>query len=171
MNFDKAIGRILSHEGGYTINPADRGNWTSGTIGVGTLKGTKYGISAMTYPNEDIKNLTWNRAVELYRRDFWQPLVAERLHDGVAYQLLDFAVNSGIRNALRAYQRALGVKDDGAFGVKSLAASAAMSETDQIMRLLAERLEFMVNTKSWLDFSRGWARRIAANLRLGSEDS
>lgn len=171
MNFDLAIDRILNHEGGYTINPVDRGNWTGGKIGVGKLKGTKYGISAMTYPMEDIKNLTIGRAKEIYRRDFWDVLQADELHDGIAYQLLDFAVNSGIRNTIKAYQRALGVKDDGVFGPRSLVASEIVDETDQIMLLLAERLEFMANIPSWKEFGRGWARRIAVNLRYGAGDS
>ena len=38
--------------------PSDRGNWTSGVIGVGTLVGSKFGISAATYPTLDIPNLT-----------------------------------------------------------------------------------------------------------------
>lgn len=171
MNFEKAIERILSHEGGFTQNPADRGNWTSGRIGVGKLKGTKYGISAMSYPDEDIKNLSWERACLLYLRDFWTPLNADKLHDGVAYQLLDFAVNSGISNAIKAYQRALGVKADGVFGALSLKAADAMTESDQILLVLAERLDFMASIKSWTDFGRGWARRIAANLRYGAFDS
>ncbi|WP_432745784.1 glycosyl hydrolase 108 family protein [Methylobacter sp. G7] len=171
MNFEKAIKRILSHEGGFTQNPTDRGNWTSGRIGVGKLKGTKYGISAMTYPDEDIKNLSWERACFLYQRDFWAPLKADRLHDGVAYQLLDFAVNSGTSNAVKAYQRALGVAADGVFGPQSLHASNLIIESDQILLVLAERLDFMASIKSWIDFGRGWARRIAANLRYGALDS
>ena len=48
---------LMVSEGGFTNDPNDRGNWTSGKIGVGELKGTKYGISAMAYPLEDIKNI------------------------------------------------------------------------------------------------------------------
>lgn len=171
MNFDKAIARVLPKEGGFSINPADRGNWTSGRIGVGQLKGTKYGISAMTYPNLDIKDLTWPRAKSIYLLDFWKPLNADQFPDGVAYQLLDFAINSGIKQAIKALQRAIGVTDDGVFGPVSRAAAEKFSESDLIMLILAERLEFMASAASWTDFGRGWARRIAANLRLGAEDS
>lgn len=171
INFEKAINRVLPHEGGFTRNPADPGNWTGGKVGRGQLKGTKFGISAAAYPHLDIKNLTWGQASEIYYRDFWSPLHAGRLHDGVAYQLLDFAINSGIRTAIRAYQRALRVTDDGIFGPQSLAAAEAMSETDQIMLLLAERLDWMASLSIWQTFGRGWARRIAKNLRYGAEDS
>lgn len=171
MNFDKAITRLLAHEGGFTKNPADRGNWTSGRIGVGKLNGTKYGISAMAYPHVDIKNLTWEQAKAIYLDDFWNSLKANQLADGVAFQLLDFAINSGISNAIRALQRAIGVKDDGVFGPASLAAVNTLSESDLIMLILAERLDFMASISSWVEFGRGWARRIAANLRFGAEDS
>lgn len=171
MNFDRAINRILSHEGAFTANPADRGNWTSGKIGIGQLKGTKYGISAMSYPRIDIKSLTREQAKVIYRRDFWWPIEADLLPDGAAFQLLDFAVNSGITTAIRALQRAIGVKDDGRFGPISRSALDDKSETDLIMLILAERLEFMANARSWLDFGRGWARRIATNLRYGAADS
>lgn len=165
-NFDVAIERILNHEGGYTNNPKDRGNWTTGKIGVGQLKGTKFGISAMTYPNEDIANLTLAQAKFIYRRDFWDVLKADRFHDGTAYQLLDFAVNSGIPNTIKAFQRAIGVKVDGVFGPLSLAASTGLSEAAQMMLLIAERIDFMTNASGWDSFGKGWVRRMAANLRL-----
>ena len=171
MNFDQAIARVLPHEGGFTRNPADRANWTSGRIGVGKLNGTKFGISAMMYPDQDIKSLTWPRAKSIYLLDFWQPLHADQFPDGVAYQLLDFAINSGIKQTTRALQRALGVTDDGVFGPASLSAAQTIAESDLIMLLLAERLDFMASVSSWADFGKGWARRIAVNLRLGAQDS
>lgn len=171
MNFDQAIARILPKEGGFTRNPADRGNWTSGRIGVGQLKGTKYGISAMMYPHLDIKDLTWPRAKSIYLLDFWRPLQADQFPDGVAYQLLDFAINSGISNTIKALQRAIGVEADGVFGPVSRAAADKMPETDLIMLILAERLELMASVSVWTEFGKGWARRIAANLRLGAKDS
>lgn len=168
--FDVLIERILDHEGGFTKNPLDRGNWTSGKVGVGQLKGTKFGISAMTYPNLDIEGLTWEEAKFIYKRDFWDVLKADRFHDGTAYQLLDFAVNSGIPNTIKSFQRAIGVKGDGVFGPMSLAASAKLSEAAQIMLVVAERLDFMTNASGWPTFSKGWVRRMAGNLRWGVKD-
>jgi lysozyme family protein len=159
MNFDEIFDRLLGHEGGYVNHPADPGSETN------------WGISKRTYPNVNIKKLTREGAKEIYRRDFWQPLNGDRLYDGVAYQLFDFAVNSGINTAIRAYQRALGVADDGYFGKVSLARSASMSESDQIMRLLAERIDFMRKLNTWQSFGKGWMGRIAGNLRYGAIDS
>lgn len=159
MNFNEAIERVLGHEGGYVNNPADPGGET------------QWGISKRSYPNVDIKALTRPQAIEIYRRDFWNAVNADDMPDGVAYQTLDFAVNSGVGTAIRYLQRALGVADDGHFGPVSIAAAKAISESDQIMRLSAERLDFMRKLRTWPDFGNGWAGRIAANLRYGAEDS
>ena len=54
MNFDAAFARLLGNEGGFDDDARDRGNWTGGRIGVGELKGTKYGVSAAAFPDLDI---------------------------------------------------------------------------------------------------------------------
>lgn len=157
--FEQVINRVLGHEGGYVNDPADPGGET------------KWGISKRSYPMLNIKSLTREDAIAVYFKDFWMPLKAERLHDGTAYQLMDSAVNSGISQSIRLLQRALDVADDGHFGPNSLAASEAMSESDQIMRFNAERIDFMTKLKNWPNHGKGWMRRIAGNLRFGALDS
>jgi lysozyme family protein len=159
MNFDVIFDRLLGHEGGYVNDPRDPGGETN------------WGISKRSYPHVDIKALSKDGAKEIYRRDFWDPIDGDALHDGVAFQLFDFAVNSGIQTAIRAFQRALGVADDGHFGNVSLIASKEMSEADQIMLLNAERLDFMRRLSVWPTYGKGWAGRIAGNLRYGAKDS
>lgn len=159
MTFDDACDRVLGHEGRYVNNPKDPGGETN------------WGISKRSYPTVDIRRLTREGAKDIYRRDFWNRINADRLCDGVAFQLFDFAVNSGIETAVRYFQRALGVADDGHWGPISQAAADGTSESDQIMLVLAERLDFMTRLSNWEDASRGWARRIAANLRFGAKDS
>lgn len=159
MTFDTAIERVLGHEAGYVDDPNDPGGET------------KWGISKRSYPHLNIKDLTRDQAKEVYRTDFWNRVKADRLHDGVAYQILDFAVNSGIETAVRYLQRALGVADDGRWGPVSQAAADRTSETDAIMKLCAERLDFMTRLSNWPHHGKGWARRIAQNLRYGAIDS
>jgi len=159
VNFDQAFDRLMLQEGGYVNNPADPGGET------------KWGISKRSYPDLNIRELTRDQAKEIYLRDFWQHINGEALFDGVAYQAFDFAVNSGIQTAIRALQRAVGVADDGNWGPVSAEAAASTSESDAIMRLNAERLDFMTRLRAWSSFSRGWARRIASNLRYEAQDS
>ena len=47
--FDKYFEELIGHEGGYVNDPDDRGGET------------KYGISKLSYPSLDIKNLTIER--------------------------------------------------------------------------------------------------------------
>jgi len=159
MKFEDAFERLLGHEGRYVNNPADPGGETN------------WGISKRSYPELDIKNLQRWEAQAIYRRDFWSRVNADKLPDGVTFQLFDFAVNSGAETAVRYLQRAVGVADDGHWGPISQVALDKLSEPDLIMLVLAERLDFMTRLKNWPDASRGWARRIATNLRYGAEDS
>lgn len=171
MDFDTAFDRLLGNEGALSLDPNDRGNWTSGIIGVGELKGTKWGVSAAAYPHLDIRNLTKSDAKAVYLADFWSRIHADDLPPAAAFQAFDFAVNSGIGTAIRYYQRALGVADDGAWGPVTRSAAIAMAASDQVMRLCAERLDFMTRLSGWPTQGRGWARRIANNLRYGAVDS
>ena len=159
MNFDQAFDRLMGHEGGYSNDARDPGGETN------------WGISKRSYPDVDIKALTRDGAKEIYRSDFWERIRADELHDGVSFQAFDFAVNSGIETAVRKLQAALAVADDGFWGAVTAHAALSMSESDQIMRLNAQRLRFMTNLSAWKNFGRGWARRIADNLDYGAQDS
>jgi lysozyme family protein len=169
--FDKMIDRALSHEGGYSDNPKDPGNWTGGRVGVGKLLGTKFGIAANTYPTLDIKNLTRAQAIEIYHRDFWLACKADLLPAAVAFSALDGAINSGASRSIQWLQRAAGVADDGRWGPMTAAAIAKADPNDLLLRYNAYRLDFMSRLKNWKDASTGWARRISQNLLYGAEDN
>ncbi len=158
-SFENLIGRILGHEGGYVNDPTDPGGET------------KWGISKRSYPNVNIAALTKDDAIEIYRRDFWKPILGDRFHDGVAYQLLDGAVNSGIKQSIRFLQQALDVADDGIFGPVSIAASQDKPEFYQVMRFVAFRMKFQTKLKNWPNHGKGWTNRNADNLIFGAEDS
>ena len=159
MDFDKAFDRLLGHEGKYVNDPNDPGGETN------------WGISKRSYPNLDIKNLTKEQAKAIYYRDFWNRINADKLYDGVAFQAFDFAVNSGIETAVRKLQSAIGAADDGYWGPITETTMSSMSESDIIMRFVAERLDFWTRLSIWPSFGKGWARRAAQNLRYGAEDS
>lgn len=169
--FDKAFERTVGHEGGYTADSRDRGNWTSGVIGKGELRGTKFGISAMSYPNVDIKNLTVNEAKAIYKRDFWDALNLGSAPQVMQFQLFDAAINHGWRRVVPMLQRAVGVKDDGIIGPKTIAAAKAMDPNDLVMKFLAERIEYFTKLSTFTTYARGWMVRCANNLRIATEDN
>jgi len=158
-NFNVSINRLLGLEGGYVNNPKDPGGETN------------WGISKRSYPTADIANLTRDQAISLYKRDFWDSLKLDDLPLGVSYQMLDFAVNSGISPCVRAIQRSVGTVPDGIIGEHTLAAIKSTDAHDIVMRFLAERLEWMSGCKNWPDAGRGWVRRIAKDLRFGATDT
>ena len=163
MDFRFAIERVLGHEGNYVNDPNDPGGET------------KWGISKRSYPHLNIKDLTREQAIEIYRVDFWEKVHTDVLPYAVDYQLLDSAVNSGIHQSIRFLQRALDVADDGDFGPISRGAMDGATREPMrlagvVIRFQAERLDFMTRLKNWPNHGRGWARRVALNLRYSAED-
>ena len=159
MEYAVAIDRVLGHEAGYVNDPADPGGET------------KWGISKREYPHLNIKELSREAAISIYYHDYWRPLHVERYPSAVAYQLLDSAVHSGIGQSIRFLQRAIGAADDGRWGPESQRAIDATDINDALLLFLAERVEFMTKLRNWPSHGRGWARRIAKNLRYAAKDN
>jgi lysozyme family protein len=159
VNFDTAFDRLLGHEGTYSNDPADAGGETM------------WGISKRAYPDLNIASLTREEAKFIYLRDFWQKIHAEELPGAVAFQVFDFAVNSGIGTAVRYLQRALKVADDGYWGPVTRQAVAQTRADDLLLRFNALRLDYYTRLSTWPSFGKGWARRVAQNLLYAADDS
>lgn len=153
MTFDEAFERLIGHEGGYVDDPRDPGGRT------------KFGISQRSYPGENIAGLTLERAKAIYLRDYWGPAGCDSVPEGVRFDLFDMAVNSGIKAAVRTLQDAVGETTDGILGPRTLQAVQSMPPSRLVARFNGARLEFMAGLHAWPAFGRGWARRIAANLK------
>jgi lysozyme family protein len=152
MNFHEAFERLIGHEGGYVDHPADPGG------------STKFGISQRSYPREDIKGMTLERAKELYARDFWGPVGCDAVPDAIKFDLFDMAVNSGVKTAIKALQTAVDQDPDGVMGPLTLQALQSANPTRLAARFNGVRLQYMASLSNWPSFSRGWANRIASNL-------
>lgn len=153
MDYDTAFERLIGHEGGYVDHPKDPGG------------ATKYGISKRQYPLEDIPNLTLERAKYLYRRDYWGPAGCDIVPDALKFDLFDTAVNSGYKTAVRLLQRAVGELPDGGLGPHTLQAVQSMPAGRLIARFNGYRLDYLNDLPTWPTFGRGWAQRIAENLK------
>jgi lysozyme family protein len=160
--FDRAFAETIGHEGGFQDSPLDRGNWTGGRRGEGDLRGTKYGISAMSYPDLDIAGLTLADAKAIYQRDYWDRVSGDDLPDGVALFVFDYAVNSGVARAAMALQRIVGVADDGVIGPITLAAVNRWPARNLIGALYSERGRFYRDLSTFPVFGKGWTKRNRA---------
>lgn len=143
ISFDTAFDRVLGHEGGYTNDPEDPG------------KETNWGISKRAYPELNIKELSKQTAKEIYFRDYWRPLMNLGLNDNVRFHIFDYAVNSGVNQAVKSYLKVY-LKGE--------------SDLQQIVLLTAERIHFLSSLPSWSRFGRGWTERIVKNLNFAVTD-
>jgi len=178
-NFSRAFDLTIGYEGGYTANPDDPGNWTGGAVNLGTLKGTKFGISAAAFPNLDILNLTRAQAEGIYRNRYWTPAGCDSLPWPLCAVVFDAAVNNGLGRvtpwltpAVKAAQAAAGLAADGVVGPLTQAAF----QRPEVVRaaaqeFVAQRMAFMGSLATWRTFGLGWARRLVAQAALAGTTS
>jgi lysozyme family protein len=151
--FSRAIEVVLRNEGGYSNRPSDKGGETN------------FGISKAQYPNEDIKNLTKDKAIAIYYRDYWIPMDLEILSNtDLILQLLDMGVLAGPRTAIKLLQRLVGTIADGFLGQMTL---KAINEFDgDVVDEYTKRRKLFYVTLVQKDESqrpnlKGWINRIS----------
>ena len=112
--YDVVAPHVLDLEGGYVDDPDDPGGET------------RWGISKRSYPNLDIKNLTKEAALDIYKRDFWDGSGAliEDIDQATAMVLFDMALNSGAKTAIKKLEETLHVAQDGVIGPQTRGALA-----------------------------------------------
>ena len=157
MNFDQAFDVLLGHEGEYSNHPSDPGGETM--WGVTRRVAIKEGYTGpmQTMPRETAKRI--------YRKRYWDAIQADKLPLEVRYAAFDAAVNSGVTQSVMWLQRAVDVADDGVMGPLTIDALGRSPGLPVAVKFLAERLDFLTNLPTWGLFGRGWARRIASNLK------
>jgi len=170
--FDLAFPYTFNNEKGFQNDPEDAGNWTGGAVDVGELKGTKYGISAASYPDLDIENLTINEAHDIYLRDFWNPQkYAEIVSQPVATKIFDMAFWHGPGNGHKILQRALcdaghPVIVDGVLGLITLAACNSVDPAEMLETIVDREVSFCQDIArgrpARAKFLDGWLTRARA---------
>lgn len=182
------VAAVFTMEGGLSLDRNDRGNWTSGTVGVGELKGTNYGISAMAYPSLDIKNLTKEQATNIYVTDYiTKPGYGEiiTLSPAVGQKLVDAGVNTGVGRSSRWFQSSLNslsrggvdfplINVDGSIGPASVRTYAALQKKrgkvtacEMVLKLMdaQQGVHYMGLTK-YPQYTPGWVDHRIGNVPL-----
>ncbi len=161
-------------EGVLSLDAHDRGNWTGGEVGVGDLVGTKFGISAAAHPDEDIPNLTIERANQIRKEQYWDEIRGDELPGALALVLAEAAYMSGPERAIEQLQTQLGFTGrdiDGIFGhntMNRLKAAIARPSCfglpsglhDVVCEFAAQRLMFESTLGNWGRYKLGWTRRL-----------
>ena len=84
--FPECVKFVLKWEGGYSHDPNDPGGETN------------FGIDKRSHPDVDIKNLTVEKAAEIYRKDYWLKAGCDAMAPGWDLAAFDLAVNTGVGN-------------------------------------------------------------------------
>ena len=156
MNFDTAFVELLGHEGTYSNDPNDPGGETMWGVTIAVARANGYMGAMRQMPTEVAK--------AIYRKQYWDACRCDESPDLIRYVVFDASVNSGVGQAVKWLQRALGVTADGAIGPQTIAAANAANPETLYRRMLGQRLRFMTDLKTWGSFGQGWARRVAALL-------
>lgn len=125
-DFEKSVEFVLRWEGGYVNDPDDPGGETN------------WGISKRSYPHLEIKNLTREEAIEIYRKDFWEASGCQAQEWPVNLVFFDTAVHLGVKKAAFLF-------------------AISRDWRDMLIWRIKEYASF-TNTK-WL---RGWLKRCVA---------
>ncbi|MCP1173804.1 glycoside hydrolase family 108 protein [Ralstonia chuxiongensis] len=157
-SFDDAFDSLIGNEGGYSNHPQDPGGETM--WGVTARVARAYGY---TGPMRDLPRDT---AKDIAKKLYWDPLHLDQFDPRVAFQIFDANYNGG--HPVLWMQGASGANVDGLIGPNTIAAVQATDPLKFILRWNSIRLRYFTALKTWATFGRGWANRIADNLKRGA---
>lgn len=134
---DEIITHVLKAEGWdtYTNHPADKGG------------PTKWGITQKAwsdYRGREVSEQDVQEITEAQARDFYEKLYVigpkfHQLPDKLVPLVVDGGVNSGVRAASKWVQRAVGAKQDGWIGPKTIEAVNAQNQLTTFLRIVSYR--------------------------------
>jgi lysozyme family protein len=162
MTVDDVIDDIIRREGGYVDHPADRGG------------PTKYGITQATLSAwrgrpvtpDDVEALTVEEARRIYRTLYIDKPGFAALPEPLRGLMVDTAVHSGVKTAVRLLQKALGGPAmDGVLGPVTMAAVQDTNHAWLYRKMLAERIRYLGEVitvrQANAVFAKGWMARVA----------
>ncbi len=172
--FDRAIGQLFAHEGGYVNRASDTGGETNYGITADTLAAYHAAYKDQTI-SKDVDKISKKDARQIYRTMFFDRYrTGEIIDEGLAEHILDITVNPGpARAALWAQQsintisqKKLG--EDGVMGSKTIAALNALSPRDRakvhndLMLKRMRHYEAVIAAEPKKEeYRNGWANRVA----------
>lgn len=165
-----AIDEVIAREGGYVHRATDHGG------------PTKYGITRMTLAAwrgvpvtaHDVETLTIQEARSIYLAIYASELERIEHHPDLYRFVLDLAVHSGTRTAIRLLQSTVntvteaGLVVDGRLGPLTAAAIEAAPSAKLVQALVAARIPALIRIVerdvSQLEYLEGWVTRALSFL-------
>ena len=151
---------VLASEGGYVNHPRDPGKATNMGITAATLRAWR----GRPVTNADVRNLSQEEALAIYKAQYWDTVRADLLPLGLDYLTFDYGVNSGPARAIKDLQRTVGADADGVIGQKTLSKIKEYISKNGMQALLnayaTRRWNFVQGLSTFSTFGDGWRRRI-----------
>lgn len=132
--FEAAFQKTLGYEGGYVADDAGKGP-------------SNFGINASANPDVDVKNLTKEKARELYKKRYWDAIGGDALaakDPALATIAFDTAVNMGVGKANQLVAKAKG-------------------DPSALLGMRQQHYDSLVksNPEKFAPFEKGWKARVA----------
>jgi len=164
-NFEAALAAVLVHEGGYSNHPDDPGG--------PTMKGIIKRVyddyrRSKGLPIRDVRKITKAEIEDIYKTRYWDLARCDDLPTGLDYVVFDGAVNSGVGQAAKWLQRALGVEVTAKVNGSTIKAAQQAPDIDAIVEGVQDRrIAMLKGLRTWPVFGKGWGRRVTEVRRLG----
>ena len=153
--FTAIIDFVLASEGGYANDPLDPGGETN------------FGIAKRFHPDVDIRALTREGAVAIYKAEYWDANRCGELPPAVALSVMDAGVNCGVGQSARWLQDAVGTLQDGKIGPKTINATRKYLPIAVVEALCQSRMDYYRTRPGYARYGHGWSNRVAAVQSLG----
>lgn len=160
-NFDRAVKKVLLHEGGFVNDPVDRGG------------ATNWGITKKTYEKwlgrgvsvDEIRNMPKGNAVVIYKDNYWDKVRGDDIEAySISFALFDQAVNRGHYRAIRQAQLALGMFPVGSMDNETVLRLNNVDTTEFMKKYLEESRKayrgIVDANPSQSKFLSGWMHRV-----------
>jgi lysozyme family protein len=163
MSFEKALDKVLQLEGGLVLhkNPTEEAQTYAGIYRKAhpEWKGWRYIDKGQTPPFELVR--------DFYYENFYKPFESIQ-NETIKDLLFEFAVNAGVKTAIKLLQKVAGAKPDGILGQKTIQKLneylTEKSEEDFIKDFTLARIAFYTNLankkpEKYSLYLRGWINR------------
>lgn len=160
-NYKELVPFIRKWEGGFVNHKNDRGGATNKGITIGTFRS----VFGQGKTIEDLKRLTEEQWMCIFKKLFWDKCKADLIQDqSIANMLVDWAWNSGAVTAIKHLQKLVGVTADGIVGKQTLNAINSRDPKPLFLDFKESRVEFYYDivggNKSQYVFLNGWLNRV-----------
>lgn len=161
-NWKLSFDRVIKSEGGFVLSniPGDAGGQTY--AGIARVPNPDWEgwalIDKGIMPSDEM-------VMKFYKVKIWDKVKGDELPTGVDYLVFDFAVNAGVKQAIKLLQRSVGTPDDGLIGPATLKAVSAKS-VDEIVNEYSKQKETFYRSiverrPANAKFLKGWLNRVA----------